>query len=232
MSDNNFDQCVELLTPILLHEARKTKSLDTLLTSLTHNPDDLIDCKWFHRVTGDYPQPTATPKHITVQEARTALVHSMSLAGRKFREQLAQNYEPHSETEFTLYDTVYNLANPEDCAELMVAIETFGKVHSWKLYDLICQIEQAEGNADDYDFFLAAIAERFAAYIDFDAELVTDDCVAKTILSQFSPRLHNWFAKPESAQAALMTPEHHIYSDTEGLADPYDFIPVQMVRVH
>lgn len=129
---------------------------------------------------------------------------------------------------FTVYDTDYDLSDPEDCQELCEHIEMFGKVYAWKLYDLIKTVEQTQGCEDDYYEFLQNIKKSFNRVVDIDRELVTDDCAAKTILSIHSPVLCEWLRGDQ--QTALMGTTEHFTLDI-GCATEANYVPVQQVAV-
>lgn len=132
-------------------------------------------------------------------------------------------------TLFTLYDTDYDLSDPEDCQELCEHIEMFGKVYAWKLYDLIHMVEQTQGCEDDYYEFLQNIKKSFDRVVDVDRELVIDACAAKTILSIHSPVLCEWFRSDQ--QTALMGTIEHFTLEGFGTATQENYVPVQQVAV-
>ena len=94
---------------------------------------------------------------------------------------------------FTVFDTDFDLSDLDDCNAFVAALEAFGKIHTWKLYDLLCEVDQIQGNEEEYHQFLNIIAEKFGQTIDTERELCTDDAAAKTILTTFSSAIDQYF---------------------------------------
>ncbi len=140
---------------------------------------------------------------------------------------------------FTVFDTEFDLCDLDDCNAFVDALEAFGKIHTWKLYDLLCEVDQIQGNEEDYHQFLNIIAEKFGQTIDTERELCTNDAAAKTILTTFSSAIDQHF-RSNGAQPFVMgfdaTPfvgEEVEYFTLEGFgtANEENHVPVQQVEI-
>ncbi|MEB5708446.1 hypothetical protein [Pantoea anthophila] len=140
---------------------------------------------------------------------------------------------------FTVFDTDFDLSDLDDCHAFVDALEAFGKIHTWKLYDLLCEVDQIQGDEEDYDHFLHIIAEKFGRTIDTERELCTDDAAAKTILTTFSSAIGQYF-RSNGAQPFVMgfdaTPfvgeeVEHFTLEGFGTASEANHVPVQQVEI-
>lgn len=140
---------------------------------------------------------------------------------------------------FTVFDTEFDLCDLDDCNAFVDALEAFGKIHTWKLYDLLCEVDQIQGNEEDYHQFLNIIAEKFGQTIDTERELCTDDAAAKTILTTFSSAIDQYFRSNGTQPFVIgfdATPfvgEEVEYFTLEGFgtANEENHVPVQQVEI-
>lgn len=137
---------------------------------------------------------------------------------------------------FTVFDTDFDLSDVDDCHAFVDALEAFGKIHTWKLYDLLCEVDQIQGNEEDYDQFLHIIAEKFGQTIDTERELCTDDAAAKTILTTFSSAIDQYFRSNGTQPFLNATPfvgEEVEYFTLEGFGTDSEanHVPVQQVEI-
>lgn len=141
---------------------------------------------------------------------------------------------------FTVFDTDYDFTDLNDCHSFVDALEAFGKIHTWKLYDLLCEVEQIQGNEEDYHQFLHIIAEKFGQTIDTERELCTDDAAAKTILSTYSRGIDQYFrsngTQPFVVSASKITPTmieelERMVFECFGTASEENHVPVQQVEI-
>lgn len=140
---------------------------------------------------------------------------------------------------FTVYDTEFDLCDINDCHQFVDALESFGKIHTWKLYDLLCEVDCIDGNTDDYQQFLSDVAQKYGKTIDKERELCTDDAAAKTILSQYSTAIDQYFrsngAQPfvTSTQAtqSLGDEIQQFIWEGFGTASEANYIPVQQIEI-
>lgn len=130
---------------------------------------------------------------------------------------------------FTVYDTDYDLSLIDDCNQFIDTLEEFGKIRTWQLYDLICEVEDVEGSAEDYQQFLTDIHEKYGQLINVSREICGDDCLAKTILSQYSPKIDQYF-RSNGAQPFITQEIEHFTLDI-GTATEANYVPVQQVAV-
>jgi len=139
-----------------------------------------------------------------------------------------------------MFDTDFDLSDVNDCHALVDALEAFGKIHTWKLYDLLCEVDQIQGDEDDYHQFLHAIAEKFGQTIDIERELCTDDAAAKTILSTYSRGIDQYFrsngTKPFVVSASKITSTmleevERMVFECFGTASEANHVPVQQVEI-
>lgn len=141
---------------------------------------------------------------------------------------------------FTVFDTDYDFTDLNDCHSFVDALEAFGKIHTWKLYDLLCEVDQIQGNEEDYHQFLHIIAEKFGQTIDTERELCIDDAAAKTILSTFSTAIGQYFlsngTQPFVVSASKITPTmieevELMVFECFGTASEENHVPVQQVEI-
>lgn len=140
---------------------------------------------------------------------------------------------------FTVFDTDFDLSDLDDCNAFVDALGAFGKIHTWKLYDLLCEVDQIQGDEEDYDHFLHIIAEKYGQTIDTERELCTDDAAAKTILTTFSSAIDQYFRSNGTQPFVIgfdATPfvgEEVEYFTLEGFgtANEENHVPVQQVEI-
>ena len=141
-------------------------------------------------------------------------------------------------TTFTAFDCDFDLSDLNDCHAFVNTLEEIGKIRTWQLYDLICHVDHINGSSEDYQQFLQDIAQQFGQVINVDRELCTDDAAAKTILSQYSRPIDQYFRT--NAQPFLMgfdaTPsvgEDVEYFTLEGFgtANEKNHVPVLQVEI-
>lgn len=140
---------------------------------------------------------------------------------------------------YTVFDTDFDLSDIDDCHALIDTLEEIGKIRTWQLYDLIATTEQVQGNADDYQQFLKDIAETFGQVINVERELCTDDAAAKTILSQYSRSIDQYFLTngaqpfivPVDATRFVCDEIEQFTLEGFGTADPDHHVPVQQVEI-
>lgn len=140
---------------------------------------------------------------------------------------------------FTVFDTDFDLSDLDDCHAFVDALEAFGKIHTWKLYDLLCEVDQIQGDEEDYHQFLNIIAEKFGQTIDTERELCTDDAAAKTILTTFSSAIDQNFRSNGTQPFVIgfdATPfvgeeVEHFTLEGFGTANEENHVPVQQVMV-
>jgi len=121
----------------------------------------------------------------------------------------------------TIFDTDFDLTLIDDCNAFVDNLEEIGKIRTWQLYDLIATTEQVHGNADDYQQFLKDIAEQFGQVINVERELCMDDAAAKTILSQYSKNIDQYFRT--NGGQAFITP----VETTQAVCDQIEFFTLE-----
>lgn len=141
---------------------------------------------------------------------------------------------------FTAYDTDFDLTDVNDCVFFMQTLETFGKIWTWQLYDLLCEVDHIEGNEQGYNDFLDHICNKFGNVIDRENEICLDDCAAKTILSQYSSAIDRHFRsnaeQPFISVSSHVTPDmleevERIVFECFGTASEDNYVPVQQVEI-
>ncbi|AIX51369.1 hypothetical protein PSNIH1_14605 [Pantoea sp. PSNIH1] len=130
-------------------------------------------------------------------------------------------------THFTVYDTVFDLSEPKDCDQLVDMIETFGAMHTWSMYDLLCTVDQTDGCEASYKEWLKNIAQKFGKVIDTEREICLDDSAVKTILSQYIRNIDRYFKS--NGGKAFMAEQFTL--PAFGSANEDRYVPVERVEV-
>lgn len=140
---------------------------------------------------------------------------------------------------FTVFDTTFDLTTLSDCKEFVDMLEEIGQMRTWAIYDLICTVEQINGNCDDYAQFLEDITREFGTrVINVQRENCLDDSAAKTILSLYSRSIDQYFRTNESqpfvhahAKKSPVADVIETFTLPIGTASEANYVPVRQIKL-
>lgn len=144
-----------------------------------------------------------------------------------------------TQSAFTCFDTTFDLTTLSDCKAFVDALEEMGQIRTWQLYDLICTVEGINGNRDDYQQFLEDITREFGTrVINVARENCLDDAAAKTILSQYSRSIDQYFRSNEQqpfvhahAKQSPVVEVIERFTLPIGTASEANYVPVRQIKL-